>query len=68
MLLGKMLRTRVWGCRLGEVMDRCVWIEECPYNEGCDYCDYNECDEVSYISREEFYKDWFEYIERINED
>ena len=49
-------------------MDRCVWIEECPYNEGCDYCDYNECDEVSYISREEFYKDWFEYIERINED
>lgn len=49
-------------------MDNCIWIKECPYNEECDYCDYNKYDDEKYMSREEFYKDWFEYIERVNED
>lgn len=58
----------VWVYRLEGKMDKCVWIRECPYNEECDYCDYNEYNDNEYISREEFYKDWFEYIERVNED
>lgn len=48
-------------------MENCIWYDECKYKEECELClSYNEGEE--YIKREDFYKDWFEYIERINED
>lgn len=47
---------------------KCIWFENCPYNDECDYCDYNDEENICYISKEEFYKDWFEYIERADRD
>lgn len=49
-------------------MSECFWYEECPFKDECALCcngnDFSE--ESTYLSRESFYKDWFNYVEREN--
>lgn len=49
-------------------MEKCLWIESCPFKEECFNCNCLDEKEDEYISRELFYKDWFNYIERWAED
>ena len=52
-------------------MEECIWEKQCSCNNECENCLYydKEIDiETYYINRTDFYKDWFEYIERRNED
>lgn len=49
-------------------MSECFWYEECPFKDECTLCcngnDFDE--EFTYLSRESFYKDWFNYVGREN--
>lgn len=46
-------------------MKNCLWYEDCPFHEECGLCSaYSGEENEEYLSRENFYKDWFNYLER----